>query len=220
MRCAVGRSHCWLASTISGAAVAQVLAHRATRSMSSRAVGLADLELDAADAAFARGLARWPAAAPAACAGSRPRCCSRPPRRAARPAAWPATAPRGAPSGRTAPRRRRRWPAWPARCGRPEAPAQQSLSTAGRCRSGPRPSRPAPVPAHAQTGRARRRAWRSSSPGPGGRRGSDSTNSIAISVIGFCRPVSTLASLIGWPAAACMARGAPRAAFFSARSSI
>jgi galactarate dehydratase len=50
MRCAVGRSHCWLASTISGAASPRCLRTAWTRLDVQRAVGLTHLELDAADA--------------------------------------------------------------------------------------------------------------------------------------------------------------------------
>ena len=57
--------------------VAEVLAHRLDALDVERAVGLADLELDAADAALDRGRRVHQQLVRAACAGSRPRCCSR-----------------------------------------------------------------------------------------------------------------------------------------------
>ncbi len=54
MRCAVGRSHCWFASTISGTASPRCSRTAATRRRSSAAVWLAHLELDAANAALDR----------------------------------------------------------------------------------------------------------------------------------------------------------------------
>ena len=113
------RSHCWLASTISGTSSSRCSRTAVTRARSMRAVRLADLELDAADAGLQRRggvlqhlLDRGVQEPAGGVVGAH-----RVP--VATRGAWRAAARRAWPSGPTARRRRRRSPGSPARCGPP-----------------------------------------------------------------------------------------------------
>ena len=88
MRCAVGRSHCWLASTISGTPSPRALRTASTRRRSAPMSGCPTLILMPPMPAARDARRRSPALARSASTGSRPRCCSSRPSRDARRAAW------------------------------------------------------------------------------------------------------------------------------------
>ncbi len=159
-RCAVTRSHCWLASTIMARAPIDQLVHRAARARRSIiGSGWPTLILMPPMPRSSRACDVLQHLARSASTGSRPRCCSTAPSRGARRAAWPAAARRAWPSGPTA-RCRRRAIACVARPLRPtDAPAQHSLSHSRAMSFGSSPIRlSARSPWRAHTGRGRRRA--------------------------------------------------------------